>query len=449
MRGLALAVAVCMAAGPALAQSVVLAPDQLRKAAFEALAVGQNDRALAFAGALVQRDASDAPALILQSRALRNLARYREAQQAARSAWRAATTDADRFGAALAVAQAMSSAGQRTAAQLWLRRAAQIAPNDQARQIALTDFGYVRSRNPWVLQVDGKVAPSSNINNGSSNAVAVMLGLPFVLSGDAQALSGIETELGFSARYRLPQTAQSATEFRFSAVGQAYTLSDEAQALAPAARASDYAFAALEIGAQHRIQPKAGKTSFGFGATLGHNWYGGSDLSDYLRLDLSADRPLTGRIGLTFGMTAERQWRADVPSRSATVLGASVGLAERLGNGDTLRLSLGTRQTGSDSAEIDHLALTLNLGWTRAAPVAGMQLSGVLGAETRDYAASPYSFDGREDLRITAEVTALFSNVEFMGFSPGLTLRASRNASTIDLYDSSDFGVTLGVRSAF
>ena len=61
--------------------------------------------------------------------------------------------------AALAVAQALSSEGARTRAQLWLRRAMQVAPTKRQKALAVRDFRYVRLRNPWSTRLSFSVAP--------------------------------------------------------------------------------------------------------------------------------------------------------------------------------------------------------------------------------------------------------------------------------------------------
>src|SRR5690606_32918062 len=124
----ALAACVLLAAASAQAQPLVLTPDQMRQAGFAALTARQPGDALDVTDLLLRRDPGDVSALILKSRALRDLGRYPAAQGAARTAWARADNEAERYGAGLAMAQALASQGARLRAQFWLRRAVQAAP---------------------------------------------------------------------------------------------------------------------------------------------------------------------------------------------------------------------------------------------------------------------------------------------------------------------------------
>jgi tetratricopeptide (TPR) repeat protein len=131
-------------AAPLRAEPLVIDPPTMRILAFEAVQAGFAEDALEITDALLARDPNDASALTIRSQALRALGRYPEAIEAARAAWKAADTQPARFGAAMAMAAAQSSSGRRTRAELWLRRAANVAPNERTYAIAQRDFGHVQ-----------------------------------------------------------------------------------------------------------------------------------------------------------------------------------------------------------------------------------------------------------------------------------------------------------------
>ena len=450
MRAARLAFALCaMISAMAVARPVELGPDELREAGFIALDQGDPARALDYATALVQRDADDAPALILQSRAARDLGLNAQAKTAAKAAWAAAETDAERHAAALVMAQALSSSGERMAAQFWLRRAVQSAPDEISRQRAMRDFNYVRSRMPFVWQLDVSVSPSNNVNNGTSAQTMEILGFPFTISGDAQALSGVEATIGLSGAYRLPPRENSVTELTFAVQTQQVALSAEAKQIAPEARGSDYAFEAYEVGIAHRWRPTASPVIGNFALTAGHNRYGGEGLSDYVNAVLGAETVLGART-LGFGnVTAERQYRLDNADRSANLFGANLGILQTLGNGDQIRLAVGGLDVASESIEIDHQAWSATLAWERAQPIGGIGLGAALALVDRTYAASPYTSDGRHDLRAAANLSLTFLDIGYMGFNPVLNLGVSRNSSNVDLYDQRDLGISIGIASEF
>ena len=269
----------------------------------------------------------------------------------------------------------------------------------------------------------------------------------FALSGDAQALSGTEATLGFSARYRLPPTATSATEFRLSANGRHSWLSGEAKAQAPAAEGSDYDFAALELGVGRKVAVPVGIADMA--ATLGRNWYGGAVLSDYLRLNLGISGALSEQLSGLVGLSLERQARQDNAARSANLVGVTGGMGMALANGDSLRFSLMARNTQSGSAEIDHREASVSLDWNKAAPVGPLRLGAGISLATAHYDRSPYSRDGRADQRLAALLVLGLERVSYFGFSPELTITAARTHSNVSLYESRDVGVALGFRSAF
>lgn len=382
MRG-GLRLAICLAGllawgMPAVPKPLVLDPGAMRQLAFTAMKAGYAEDALGYTDALLQRDAQDTTALVIRSQALRALGRVPEAKGAARAAWGAADSDPGRYGAAMAMAQALSTDGQRTAAQWWLRRAAQNAPNARAEAVAKRDFGYVKSRNPWDVQVNASAAPSSNVNNGSKQDRLTLAGLPFEfeIPEGSQALSGFEAGLGVRASYRFSPTGPGRqTKATFGLLGQVVSLSSEAKDRAPDLEGSDFSYAAVEAGLSHRRSvDAAGKLSLSLGGTVGHNWYGGEGLSDYLQLQVGADRKLDDRSSLNFAVSADRVLRIDSPVQSSDRVEVGLGYGRLVADGDRLSVGLTVARAVSDSAEVGNEAVGVTLSWDKAQPVAGVSL---------------------------------------------------------------------------
>ena len=444
----ALATVAALMSGGATAETR-LSPDQTRAAAQILLETGRARAALDLTEALLARDPGDVQALILQSQALRDLGRTNEAQRAARHAWAGAPEGPLKFGAAMVMAQALSSEEKRTRAQFWLRRAAQAAPDPGARAEAEQAFGYVRARNPWVFDLHVSAAPSSNVNNGSRRNSFWFYGFPVDLSGTARALSGHEATIGATATYRLVPREQSTTELRFSAMHKAVRLSGEARRIAPTARNGDFAYSAVEAGIWHQIDQGPRPFGLGLGATLGHNWYGGDSLSDYLRLRAELDRPLGPRDALQLSLGAERTWRHDSAVQSSDEVSLALGWAHALANRDRIETRISTKSTLSDADEAAHAAHAIRLRWKKAKPVAGIRLSAGLGYERRDYDRSRYTVDGRTDDRFSADLSMTFDKIDYMGFVPTLQITAGETRSNVGLFDARDLGMSLGFQSAF
>lgn len=434
------------------AKPITLSVEAMRQLAFEAVTAGFADQALAYSDLLLQRDPKDSTALAIRAQAFRALGRTAEAHVTAKLAWKTAESDNGRYGAAMAMAQVLSTQGRRTAAQLWLRRAAQVAPNARAYAIARRDFGYVKSRNPWVLQFDTSASPSSNLNNGSSNSHMTIGNLPilFDIPPDQQALSGLQFGLGLTATYRFSPTGPNRqTEARVGLMGQSVALSADAKEKAPEARAADYRYTALEFGlAHHRGLDPVNKNVLHISGTVGHNWYGGADLSNYLRLALALDHNLHNGSSLSFGLAGDHTARLDRPIQSSERLTASVGYNFTLGS-HRLSLQVEGAQTESISAEVRNDAVTLSLGWKKTKPVVGLILSGGIDLTQQVFADSRYVVGGREDDKMTAQVQMGFQNVEYMGFSPLLTLQATQVNSNTAQNTRHNLGITLGIQSAF
>ena len=451
----AVALALMLMAATGAAKPITLNVASLRQLAYQTLQAGFAEQALTYTDALLTRDAGDTTALIIRAQALRALNRAPEARQVAKQAWNLADTDKARFGVAMAMAQALSTMGRRTGAQLWLRRAGEYAPNQRARDIARRDFGYVKSRNPWVLDVTGAATPSSNVNNGSRQTKMSLSGIPFQfeIPAQSQALSGFELGFGLASTYRFSPAADNRqTEARFAVNGQTVLLSAAAKEAAPLARASDYAFASAEAGLQHtRAVDDQGRTVLKLGGTLGHNWYGGDDLSDYLRLSIGLDRKLANGSTLQFGLSADKTTRLDSALQSSDRVALTLGYVMGAGAGgrDRLKFEVETAMTSSGSAEVRSTAMTASVEWTKAEPLAGIALSGGLQIGTQTFADSRYVTGGRDDLKLTANLSMTFENIDYLGFSPVLTVQASKNRSNSALHDSENFGIALGIRSSF
>lgn len=440
-------VAACLAAPLAHAEKVTLTPQEMRAAATYALEVHDNALALKLAGALLQRTPDDGFALITQSRAARNLGQNDLALSSARQAWGAAESRADRYAAALVMAQALSSAGHRTRAQIWLRRAAQNAPNEQLKAVVARDFRYVRSRNPWSTQLSFGIAPSSNINNGSKSDTMVIGGLPFVLSGGAQALSGMEYSLGAETRYRMQLSDRVQLNFGAAFESKSYTLSDSAKRKAPGLKGSDLAYQAAQLSMGADFAQKNG--IIGIEATFGQSYYGGAQLADFARLDLHRRLRLGERSALSFSVSAEDQWRKDRAIKSASTYTGQLGWQHLRTNGDKLGLSVGLRDVQSDSADIAHSAQLAAIGYSFGKPVLGAKIGINFVYEARDYDRRAFGSPPRQDDKLTLGATAVLPKLDVYGFAPEISISAVRNKSSLSLYDSEDLNMTLGFRSAF
>lgn len=465
LRALATCAALIAALGTgarAEVETVQISPAEARAGLRAALAEGRDEHAWHLARGLSQvapRDFGVQAGLAISALRLGQVA---EARTAAARARKLARTQAQHYEAAMLMAQTSAAGGGvigQTRAALWARRAIDHAPAEAHRAMAMGEVQRLRAASPLQFRIDFAVAPSDNVNNGSRNRTIDFFGIPLDISAQNQALSGWTAQAGVTGRYRLAQDARSVTSLRFGAHHREARLSSSALAALEQWRLgqlalgnvvvprTNYDFSVLELGLGHRRQ--VGSLVLDLGASVSHSWNGGRDLGDTLRLDLGLEAG-QGRAGLLFGgLALERQWRKDGAANDADVVSLQAGTIRTLGNGDSLRLTLGARRTLAQSADVAHDGLIARLGWQKAQPVAGVRISTSVGAEHRRYPGSLLTPTGRRDTRLDATLTLGFERISHMGFSPSLDIHASRTTSNNAFFDGQQFGMTLGFRSNF
>lgn len=434
---------------PGLAQNATLSVDQLRDTARDALQNGQAETAVALASALIARDPQDVSALLLKARAQRELGDYKAAVHTARTAWRASQTDLQHYASALVVAQALSSSGARSRAQIWLRRAAQAAPDERLKAKAIKDFRYVRDRNPWTTNLSFGVTPSSNINNGSKSEIVEIDGLPFLLSGDARALSGVEYRFEIDTEYS-KQITEKAWVFAAGAVDiRRYGLSSEARQQAPDLNASAlrYNEAELTFGATLFPSPHLGPLTVSVDG--GRGWYAGDPIVEFYRLNAEQVVPLNARNRLTLSFAADHQHRIADTLNSSSTQTVQWTWAHSAANGDSWQAAFAVSDTRSDGAAVARDGWLSTLQYARAKPVLGAKMSLSFTYEAQRYDRPFFSSETRADQRYSADASFVFNEMQLYGFAPEIGLSAERNSSNIGLYERNDLGITLGIRSVF
>lgn len=431
-----------------------LTPDQMRGQAVLAIDSGQPSLALRITEALLYRDPDDVTALILRARAARDLGRFDIAQPAAARAWALADTPFMRFDSARVMAQVLSSQGQRTRAQVWLRRAVQHAPDAAARQMAMQDYRYVSARNRWNTQLNLALAPNSNINNGSVKDRTEILNIftqDYIiadLGGAALALSGLEISAGGNLSYRLREDTTHRTDLLMQLDTRRYILSNEAERIAPAAKASDFALDSVSLGIDHRWRDPSAPMDYQIGALLGLTAYGGEHYSNQARLSFGVNRALDRQTRIGLALAADRTRGPRAPNADGLRLGVHIAHRQDQGMDLAARLSLSQRRSDRDAAHYDDIRLDLiaTPPWELMGATAQFGLS----LRARDYASyTLFSPDGRRDSEVALSVTLNLTQAEFYGFVPTVTLEASRTQSNIGLFDVNRYGLQMGVRSAF
>lgn len=421
---------------------------EARQLAVGLLQAGQAQAAREVARVLLERDPEDVTALLVLARAERDLGAFGAAQAAGRRAYRLAEPGNARFSAAMATAQALSSEGRRTAAQLWLRRAAEAAPDDLRRAAAIRDFTYVRSRNPLTLQFGFGVAPSSNVNGGPTTNTLVLGEFEFV-DPDAVPLSGLVTTLDVGVGYIVDLSAEQTLSFGLRGRTQQVTLSETAKDRVPDAEGSDYAQDALSARIGWTVVPAGGKGRTMIDLEIGREWSGREPLADRVELSLRHERLLspTDRLGLA--LTGEQTTRLDAALRSSDGTRVEIDWTHVLPSKDRTGLSMALGRVTSDAASIAHRSVDVRFSYARAEPFLGMALAGYVKIGARQDERPLYSVEPREDTSVELGITATMLKLDYLGFAPEVGLVRNRTWSSVSVNDTEETQLRLGIRSSF
>lgn len=119
-----------------------------------------------------------------------------------------------------------------------------------------------------------------------------------------------------------------------------------------------------------------------------------------------------------------------------------------LPNDDQLQLRLMTRRNDA-GPESSYNEYQIGIGYLLAEPLFGAQLSTSLDVGMRRFEEFTTTLDGRDDHFILASATALFEGYSYYGFSPSVTVSASRTDSTAEEISTSAVQILFGVASNF
>ncbi|WP_380053309.1 surface lipoprotein assembly modifier [Falsihalocynthiibacter sp. SS001] len=441
---------------PAAAQ-IRISPDQARNAAQQFLLEGQPLVARELARGLLLRDPNDLSAHLLLSISERHLGNYGEATKSGKKAWSLAEDPEGKFNAALVTAQALSSNKAYTRSQIWLRRAAQIAPTEATKEKAVNDLRYVRSINPWSMDYRFALRPSSNINNGSNADVITIGGLPLLVSGRNKPLSGLGLTLGAAAEYTKPVSSTQAWRFGVDIETRQYALSQEAKEIAPDASGSDFAFSSLKLHAAYDWSAPSSRLAQSVEAQIGRYRYGGEPLSNLVWLKYAAVYRQKNGVENRLSLFAEGNSRLDNHARDTSQYSLifqqrrateSGGIFAWNFTASTTNLT-GDKEFGR-ATDLANDAIGGGFRYTWAKPFFNATTSFGVQYEAQLYDTTRYvRGEQRKDHQTVATLSMFFDEFEYYGFAPVLDILYQRKISNAPLFSVNSFGVNLGIRSTF
>lgn len=372
------------------------------------------------------------------------------AAKAAAQAYRVAPTQADKLRAAQLAGTAWFKAGAFARAEVWFRRAANhIQTEDEARAVVLA-FQRAQEANPLSVQLSGWAAPSDNVNNGADNATFQLEGIPFdfILPPERRALSGTEFAAGAQLNYRLSQSDRQRTTAGANVFWRSYVLSETSRNVLPDADGSDFALGVAEISLAHERQIFEFLGPSGISGSVGRFWFGGSPVWDYAALSVQQGFVLPDHNKLTLRATKTQQTPLFAGPSSVDITDVDATLIRTLSNGDTLQLSLA--HTYSDGG-FENIFSEYQIGarYDIDEPLWNTVWSGALTFGSRDYDTFTTTLDGRRDTFGSIGIDVVFEGVSYWGFSPMMSINATRTRSSAEEFTSSGVQGRFGIESNF
>jgi hypothetical protein len=418
--------------------------DAARQVALNALTAGDAETALIFANGVLLAHPEDMAALLIQAQALRALGRKDAALDASQEAWAAAEEPKERYYAAMTQAQMRAYNGHNSIAQYWLRRAAEIAPDEQLKARAVMDFRHVRSITPWKFRLDLYAQPSDNINNASYEDTVLSFG---TLS--QEAYRGVRYGATAEARYVQSLSGTARLHYVGFVGGSVVRLDDAAKD----AGGEDGNYSNGQLGAAIAYERKSadGNRIGRLQYTVSRQWQGGEPLADRNRLDLGVDQGLGQGMVLGLRLGLEDLDRLDSPLGDSQTRDLGLRLSRHVGFG-TLALDVSTSETLSAGAMIGRTERAAGLSFSLAKPVAGMlpQLSArYTEFDYEDPGLFSTNGELRRDTRWRYGLDVVLPGLDYYGFAPEIGVSFTDRNSNYSLYKNRSTDVSLGLKSVF
>lgn len=443
-----------LAALPATADDVAVAVPDLRAAILRAYQQGQLATADALTARLLGARPEDPLGLQVGALIARDRGQLPQARAAARSAFAAAQSDRQRHEAARLAAEIAAAEGRDLALRYWLRQAGSAAPTPAERQAAAAALRQLREMSAWEGRLQFSLSPSNNVNGGSDSPFNLIDGRPEIgmLSEDAQALEGVIATLQADGSLRLARSTTTETRLTFGLDAKRVRMSDAARDRAETLTDGDLAETTLSLGLDHSLATARPGGVWRLNGALGLGESGDSG-NRSASIGLAREQKLDGRntLGLALDWTVERPTSAGGREQRRPQITASwQGLRP---GGTRLGLSFSAYAVETSSGQRRRHGAMVQASLAPARALGPVTLSTAVGASFATYPDFRVGIimpeGGRQDETVFAQISAVPTDVNWAGFAPQVTLRASRTDSNISAFDSHQIGVVFGVKSLF
>ncbi len=439
----------CITAPILFAQTTEIDIPTAKRLGAALIAEGQNQAAFQILVTLAERQPDDPEILIHLSRAQRNLGFLTDAATTGRRAFRNAASKEQKFAAARVTAQALASAGDRTAAQIWLRRAGNHAPNAQAEAVIRSEYRYVRSRNPVSFAFDLSISPTDNINDAPTST-QLRLGPLIIIDPTVQPISGVEYATSVYGTYRFPASATAQNQVTLGWVRRRVTLGDDAATINPSLDASDFDHDRILLGWSGKFRADGKQNVFDADTWVFADEYAGEHIQNGIAISGGHTWYLDAKRAFRAGILYENLDRLDVPVRSSQTWRLSGDWTWITKGGNRFGLGLTVADTQSDSANIANAAQSIEVRYDFAKP--WMSANWALSAEyeyTLFDSQVDVLLDRRRDEAWTLRAEAAFGDLKLYGFAPVVDLTYERTHSNIETFDIRATEVGFSLRSTY
>jgi outer membrane protein len=292
----------------------------------------------------------------------------------------------------------------------------------------------IRGLKTFALGFSVSIAPDSNLNAGPAIDAVSLYGLPFQLSPDAKAKSGVGLAVAGNAEWA-PRVSK---QLRFRMGAQAYRN-----------QYRDTQFDDMTVSAYAGPRFNSRRWEFNLLGNAGRRWYGDRTYTDLLGGSADATYYLNTRMGLGAGFNLSHLKFAQNPQQSGDrgIVSASFFYAPTAAS--LLRASA---VAGRQNAQIPAYANDLRqAGLSYVREFKGGITLGLAPSFTHiGYHAPLAAFNAtRVDSQYTGQVTLLYRRIDIYGITPRLIYTYTRNESSIPLYRFARSRCELGFTSSF
>jgi tetratricopeptide (TPR) repeat protein len=430
-------------------QPYEVSPVQAKTIARQALALGDADLAEAIASALLERNPDDAEALMIRALIARAAGELDIAENSAAQAYRVSDIPALRFDAAFLIADIKARKEHFTRAQFWLRRADNVAPDDQRRAAATRAYQAVTRRNPLSIQLGFTLRPSNNINNGSEEIGEGPLGLSGSLD---DPIAAIDASVSTALRYKLKETPEVLTEAYANIFVRRAILESGYADIVPGTEANDFDYVSLSFGLEHKtlLFPDLGATSFRLG--YGGGYYLNKHYQSAADISFSQEFRFERGSAIRAGLRLRDTHRFDSPRASSVDTSLSLDYFPQ--SSERLAWSFGTTLTNynSKAPTVEGYRVELRTRVVLKKTFFGTQPDLSASLSWRDLPEFDYFLaleNGRQDLSGSLSVGLTYRDVSYFGFQPRAEFSWSQTNSEVDLWDTRSFSFGMTVVSRF